>query len=36
MPEIRTEFLFTIDLEVQVFNLGDTPHGVPSRKHSAQ
>jgi len=28
MPEIRTEFLFTISLEVQVFDLGDTPHGV--------
>jgi hypothetical protein len=28
MPEIKTEFLFTIALEVQVFNLGDTPYGV--------
>ena len=27
MPEIKTEFLFTIALEVQVFNLGDTPYG---------
>ena len=27
MPEIKTEFLFTIALEVEVFNLGDTPYG---------
>jgi hypothetical protein len=27
MPEIKTEFLFTITLEVQAFNLGDTPYG---------
>jgi hypothetical protein len=27
MPEINTEFLFTIALEVQGFNLGDTPYG---------
>ena len=27
MTEIKTEFLFTIALEVQVFNLGDTPYG---------
>ena len=27
MPEIKTEFLFTIAFEVQVFNLGDTPQG---------
>jgi hypothetical protein len=27
MPEIKTEFLFTIALEVEVSNLGDTPHG---------
>jgi Protein of unknown function (DUF3237) len=27
MPEIRTAFLFTISLEVDVFNLGDTPYG---------
>jgi Protein of unknown function (DUF3237) len=27
MPEFKTEFLFTIALEVQVFNLGDTPYG---------
>jgi len=27
MPEIKTEFLFTIALEVQVFILGDTPYG---------
>ena len=27
MPEIKTEFLFTITLEVQVLNLGDTPYG---------
>jgi hypothetical protein len=25
MPEIKTGFLFMIALEVQVFNLGDTP-----------
>jgi hypothetical protein len=27
MPEINTEFLFTIALEIQVFSLGDTPYG---------
>jgi len=27
MPEIMTEFLFTIALEVQGFTLGDTPYG---------
>ena len=27
MPEINTEFLFTITLEIQVSNLGDTPYG---------
>jgi hypothetical protein len=27
MPEIKTEFLFTIALEVQVFSLGNTPFG---------
>jgi hypothetical protein len=27
MPEIKTEFLFTIALEVEVRNLGDTPYG---------
>jgi hypothetical protein len=27
MPEIKTEFLFTIVLDVEVFNLGDTPYG---------
>jgi hypothetical protein len=27
MPEIKTEFLFTIMLEVEVFDLGDTPYG---------
>jgi hypothetical protein len=27
MSEIRTEFLFTIALEVEVLNLGDTPYG---------
>ena len=27
MPEISTEFLFTIALEIQVSNLGDTPYG---------
>jgi hypothetical protein len=27
MPEIRTEFLFTITLEVEVSNLGTTPYG---------
>ena len=26
-PGIKTEFLFTITLEVEVFNLGDTPYG---------
>ena len=27
MPEINTDFLFTIALEIQVSNLGDTPYG---------
>lgn len=27
MPEIKTDFLFTITFEVQVFDLGDTPYG---------
>src|SRR5258705_11266449 len=27
MHGIKTEFLFTIALEVEVFNLGDTPYG---------
>src|ERR1700693_5941616 len=27
MSEIKTEFLFTIALEVEVVNLGDTPYG---------
>jgi hypothetical protein len=27
MSEIKTEFLFTIALEVEVSNLGDTPYG---------
>lgn len=27
MPEIKTEFLFTIALEVRVFSLGNTPYG---------
>jgi len=27
MREIKTEFLFSISLEVEVFNLGDTPYG---------
>lgn len=27
MAEIKTEFLFTIALEVEVFNLGGTPYG---------
>jgi hypothetical protein len=27
MPEIKTEFLFTIVLEVEVSSLGDTPYG---------
>ena len=27
MPEIKTEFLFTIALEVQGFTLGETPYG---------
>src|SRR5258708_39930279 len=27
MPGIKTEFLFTIALEVEVSNLGDTPYG---------
>jgi uncharacterized protein DUF3237 len=27
VPEIKTEFLFTLALEVEVSNLGDTPYG---------
>ena len=27
MPEINTEFLFTIALEIQVSSLGETPYG---------
>jgi Protein of unknown function (DUF3237) len=27
MPGIKTEFLFTLALEVEVFSLGDTPYG---------
>jgi len=27
MPEVKTEFLFTIALEVEVSDLGDTPYG---------
>jgi hypothetical protein len=27
MPEIKTEFLFTLALEVEVSDLGDTPYG---------
>jgi hypothetical protein len=27
MPEINTKFLFTIALEIQLSNLGDTPYG---------
>jgi hypothetical protein len=27
MPEIKTEFLFTLTLEVEVSNLGNTPYG---------
>jgi hypothetical protein len=27
MPEINTRFLFTLDLEIQVSSLGDTPYG---------
>jgi hypothetical protein len=27
MPEINTKFLFTLTLEIQVSNLGDTPYG---------
>jgi hypothetical protein len=27
MPEIKTSFLFTMVLEVEVSNLGDTPYG---------
>jgi Protein of unknown function (DUF3237) len=27
MPDIKTEFLFAITLEVDVLNLGDTPYG---------
>ena len=26
MPEIKTEYLFTIALDVEVFNLGDGSH----------
>jgi hypothetical protein len=33
MPEIKTEFLFTIALDVQVLNLGDTPYGVRRVAH---
>jgi hypothetical protein len=29
MPEVNTEFLFTIALEIQVFSLGDTPYELP-------
>jgi hypothetical protein len=28
MPEIQTEFLFTIDLDFEFFVLGDTPYGI--------
>jgi hypothetical protein len=28
MPEIKTAFLFTIVLEVEVFNIGDTPYAI--------
>ena len=28
MPEIKTEFLFQIDLDFEIFVLGDTPYGV--------
>ena len=27
MPEIKTEFLFTIALDVDVYNIGETPYG---------
>jgi Protein of unknown function (DUF3237) len=27
MPEIKTEFLLRIALEVEILNLGDTPYG---------
>ena len=27
VPEIKTEFMFTLALEVQGFTIGDTPHG---------
>src|SRR5262249_7325658 len=29
MPEIRTEFLFKITLEIRVYSLGETPYGSP-------
>jgi len=28
MPEIKTEFLLRIALEVEILNLGDTPYGM--------
>lgn len=28
MPEIKTEFLFTIDLDFEISILGDTPYGI--------
>jgi len=28
MPEINTEFLFTLALEIQVSSLGETPYGI--------
>ena len=28
MPEIKTEFLFTIALDVDVYNIGETAAGV--------
>jgi Protein of unknown function (DUF3237) len=28
MPEIKTEFLFTIDLDFEIFVLGETPYGM--------
>jgi len=31
MRQIKTEFLFTIALEVEVSNLGDTPYGSLAR-----
>src|SRR5450631_157171 len=31
VPEIKTEFMFTLALEVQGFTIGDTPHGRPKR-----